>query len=890
MAWVPGLVAVGTGAAAVAACVLRARKEPLRSRAPWIALAVALALQVLGTALPEPGRSSGPLGPLPTLLVDLVRLVAPPLAVVGLVTLPHPPADRFRRVQRATDAAVAALAFTFLTWELVLPVVLPESHVVEQAVVGTSAVSAAALATAAVYVLARAQLPGGLPFQVIGPVAGGVLVQLVGLVLLDLAAARPGPLPQAAGVVGVAAGSLLVAYGASRPPDAVETADGARRRERVAVLVPLLPLVLGGALVPLSAVHAVPLSAIGKAIGLVTLTVLLAGAVLTRLDALRVARTLQASVDERTLVLGTREKWFRALVQHGSDVVTVLDVDGVIRYLTPSARRILGYDPERLVGLSFGRLLGPDDEERLADILVRCIDAPGVSHDLELSVWHRDERWVLTDVTATSLLEDADIRGLVLTLRDISEHRRLADQLTVQAYTDPLTGLANRTLFGIRVQEALQEARAGRVAVLFVDLDGFKSVNDTQGHASGDRLLELVGRRLAGCVRPSDVVARLGGDEFGVLLQGENIERHAAWVARRIWRQLGSPFQLDGRTLTLGASTGLAVNDRGDETADQLLRNADLAMYKAKAAERAMFVRFEEEMHDALLARVRVESELRAAVTAGELGVLFQPVVDLVTGQPVGAEALVRWNHPTRGVVAPGDFIALAEETGVVHELGAWILAEACRQAVGWQRFAPPGAPFVVGVNVSVRQLLPGWTRVVQSALAESGLPSSALTLEVTESVLLERTDEALGLLRQLRTMGVGLALDDFGTGYSSLSYLSRVPVDVLKIDRSFVESVGRQGSEEAEVARTIIRLGTALRLTTVAEGIETAEQRAALLAMGCERGQGYLFARPMDAVQLTAYLTEAATPTPLHEGSLLSAQPKLAALHGRDEGRLTAK
>jgi diguanylate cyclase (GGDEF)-like protein/PAS domain S-box-containing protein len=873
MAWVPALVVVMAGATAAAACALRGRREPPGSRAPWIVLAVAIVLQAAQVAQP------GSFGGIPALLPDLLQLVAAPLAVVGLLALPHPPADRFRRVQRASDAAVAALAFTFLTWELVLPAVLSDSQPVRQAVEGTTAIGAAAVATAAVYVLARAQLPGGLPFPTIGPVAGGLLSGVLGLVLVALAVAEHYRPVEVGGVIVIVIGSALVTYGASRPVRVAERPVDARRRERVAVLVPLLPLVLGGVMVLLDALRAIELSSIGKAFGLATLVLLLGGAILTRLDALRVARTLQARVEERTLVLGTREKWFRALVQHGSDVVTVLDADGTIRYMTPSGRRILGYDPERLVGLSFGRLLTPDGEELLAGALVACINQPGVSHDLELSVWHRDERWVLTDVTATSLLEDDDIHGLVLTMRDISEHRRLADQLTAQAHTDPLTGLANRTLFSDRVQRALEGAGAGRVAVLFVDLDGFKSVNDTQGHASGDRLLELVGRRLSGCVRTGDVVARLGGDEFGVLLQDDDVEHHAAWVARRIWRQLGSPFQLDGRTLTLGASTGLAVNDRGDETADQLLRNADLAMYKAKAAERTMFVRFEEEMHDALLARVRVESELRAAVAGGELAVLFQPVVDLDTGLAVGAEALVRWNHPTRGVVSPGDFIGLAEETGVVHELGTWILGEACRNAVQWQRFAPPGQSFHVGVNVSVRQLLPGWPRVVQAALAESGLPADALTLEVTESVLLERTDEALGLLRQLRTMGVGLALDDFGTGYSSLSYLSRVPVDVLKIDRSFVESVGRRGSEEAEVARTIVRLGTALRLTTVAEGIETAEQRAALLAMGCDRGQGYLFARPMSAAELTEYLTASLAATPVHEGSLLPAPSTFGAL-----------
>jgi diguanylate cyclase (GGDEF)-like protein len=411
------------------------------------------------------------------------------------------------------------------------------------------------------------------------------------------------------------------------------------------------------------------------------------------------------------------------------------------------------------------------------------------------------------------------------------------------------------------------------VAVVFLDLDGFKAVNDSQGHAIGDNLLTLVADRLRRCVGPGDTVARLGGDEFAILVVGPDSERDATKVAVRIREVLTKPFVLDGREVTLAASVGIAITDAGNETADQVLRNADLAMYRSKAMRDGGHVRFESEMHDTLLLRVQAEADLRQALARGQLALHYQPTVNLHTGQVVGVEALIRWYHPTRGLVQPMDFIGLAEETGLVESIGEWAVRECCRQGARWQSYAPTGGTFHVAVNVSSHQLTPQLPVIVREALAESGMPPGALVIEMTESVLIERTEEAVEVLRQLKALGTRIAIDDFGTGYSSLSYLARFPVDILKIDKSFVEQLTARaddepgsGSDSAELARTIVHLGRSLRLGTVAEGIETREQYAALVAMACDYGQGFLFSRPLPAEgidTLFAHLLVSTLPTP---------------------------
>ncbi|BEP16425.1 hypothetical protein acdb102_47360 [Acidothermaceae bacterium B102] len=630
-----------------------------------------------------------------------------------------------------------------------------------------------------------------------------------------------------------------------------------RRREVLAVLALVVPSALVLATAFVSVLRGDDPSATTSLAGLGLVVSLLVRYSLARFDHLTMTRTLEARIEERTLALVTREQWFRSLVQNSSDVLTVVDPEGVVRYQSPAMTRVFGHDPATLVGSAFSYLMKPTDAARLEALMVEARATPRATYTMELALWHREGRWCDTETTVTSLVDDKDIRGLVLNTRDISERKRLEDALTHQAFHDTLTGLANRALFQDRVGHALRAARAqATVAVLFLDLDGFKGVNDTQGHAVGDVLLGLVAERLKHGVRPADTVARLGGDEFAVLVEDPDCQRAAVWVAERVVAALNQPFLLDGRELSIGVSVGIALNMLGTETDDVLLRNADVAMYRAKAKREGGWVRFESGMRDALVEKLELENDLKLALGRGQLAVYYQPTVELARGVVVGAEALLRWHHPTKGLVGPDDFIKVAEEGGLITAIGEYVLREACRAGVRWQAFAPPGQDFRVAVNISARQVSAALVDTVQAVLAESGMPPSALVLEVTESVLVERTEEILALLHQLKSLGVRLAIDDFGTGYSSLSYLSRFPVDILKIDRSFVEAVAVDGSEQGELARTILHLGQSMHLSTVAEGIETQAQYAALRSMGCDYGQGFLFSRALPPAGLDELLS----------------------------------
>jgi diguanylate cyclase (GGDEF)-like protein/PAS domain S-box-containing protein len=879
------LALVIAGLVAGVALVWRARREAAGFRLPWVMLGVCALVNTAWlaqrTAQMFSGDGSDPVSGV-SLAFQAAPLVSVPVLVFSLLKLPHPEADRRRRSQSIIDAAVAALAFAILYWQVILPSVTPpglsnaDLSDTESITAMVQAACAVLVSTTCVHVLARARQPGGLPFSSVGPLAGGILSHVVGLALLPLVLVGQGALLETApGFTLAIVGQLLVIVGASRRSSAPETQRDARRREATAALAPVLPLVLAGGLVFAAIAGNRPVGTVLIVLCVALVVALLVGAVLTRIESLDVVRTLEDRVAERTLDLGTREKWFRALVSNASDVVTVLDREGIVRYQTPSAKRVLGHDPQRMIGQPFSRLLPASEDSVLASAFAQAAASPTSEATVELLVWHSDGHYVETETTVTSLLDDQDVRGLVLTTRDVSERHALQQQLTRQAYSDPLTGLANRALFRQRVEDAVDDAKPGTVAVLFLDLDGFKGVNDAQGHAIGDELLALVGQRLCNAVRPGDLVARLGGDEFGVLVAGEDAEKGAVWVAHRIRRVLANDFRLEGQELSVGASVGIAVNTAGDERADLLLRNADLAMYRAKGLQRQAFVVFEGQMHDAAVARMAAESDLRRAVTRGELALHYQPLVDLGTRQVVGVEALIRWNHPTRGLLGPDAFIELAEETGLVEEIGAWALDEGCRAATRWQQYGVDGAPFRMAVNVSPRQLTQGMPRRVRDALVKSGLTPGALTLEMTETVLMERTDAMVALLKRFKLLGVRLAVDDFGTGYSSLSYLSRFPMDVLKIDRSFVEQVGQE-SEKAELARTIVHLGRALRLATVAEGIESAEQADLLQGMGCDLGQGFYFSAPLSESALDDYLAGAArVAEPVGSGSpVLAAGP----------------
>ncbi|HEX5580161.1 MAG TPA: EAL domain-containing protein [Gemmatimonadaceae bacterium] len=445
----------------------------------------------------------------------------------------------------------------------------------------------------------------------------------------------------------------------------------------------------------------------------------------------------------------------------------------------------------------------------------------------------------------------------VRNIRLVEAIRRSEERLAHQAFHDPLTDLANRALFLDRVRHALarrQRSDAG-VAVLFVDLDDFKKVNDSLGHATGDRLLVAAAERLCGCVRSADTVARLGGDEFAVLVEDAGGPTDAALVAERLVDALRAPFGVGSTELFVSASVGVAIAAPG-ESADDLLRNADVAMYYAKARRKDGHAVFEPWMHEAVRERLAIEADLRRALERNELSLHYQPIVRLDTGIPIGVEALVRWQHPDRGAVSPGAFIPVAEDTGLIVSLGRWILREACEQARRWQSArAGVAPPLRVTINISGRQLQDAsFVADVRETLAATGVDATSLVLEITESVLMQHTEVVLERLRELKALGLSLAIDDFGTGYSSLGYLQRFPIDILKIDKAFVDAV-RDGDGDPALARAVIALGDSLGMQTVAEGIEGAAQADGLRRLGCQLGQGYHFARPLPAEALSALL-----------------------------------
>jgi diguanylate cyclase (GGDEF)-like protein/PAS domain S-box-containing protein len=582
-------------------------------------------------------------------------------------------------------------------------------------------------------------------------------------------------------------------------------------------------------------------------IGGVSLTILvLARQVLAIRDTIRLQR-------ERALLAADLR--FKSVVQHATDLIFLTDEDWTVRYVNPAAADLLGCAPSEIVGECLTGFVHPEDA---GDAATRLRDA---LQDARRTVVHArwrlrraDGTYIETENTCTNLLADEHVRGMLLATRDISDRCALEAQLVHQAFHDPLTGLANRALFQDRVRHALSRRRGdlSTLGVLYADLDEFKEINDTLGHAAGDALLHAVAERLLSFLRAFDTAARLGGDEFAVLI--DDIRRHddVTAVAERIRRSFREPFIIDGREVLASASVGIALA-APDDTAEDLLRNADLAMYLAKQRGRAQTAIYEPGMQAAALNRLELQEDLKRAMERGELALAYQPIHDLETQALVGAEALLRWTHPTRGPVPPIKFVPIAEETGLIVPIGGWVLRQACADAEGW-RARMPDTPLRVSVNLSGRQIPePDLAAQVSRALADTGLPPRMLVLELTERTLLQHDDLAISVMHQLKATGVRLAIDDFGTGYSSLSYLQRLPVDILKIDRAFVTRL-EEDDEAASLTRTIVTLGRAMSLRTIAEGIETARQAERLRELGCEFGQGYFYGPPMPAADLEAY------------------------------------
>jgi diguanylate cyclase (GGDEF)-like protein/PAS domain S-box-containing protein len=551
------------------------------------------------------------------------------------------------------------------------------------------------------------------------------------------------------------------------------------------------------------------------------------------------------------LIAATRRQTahFRSLVNSSTDLVLVFGSGGC-RYASQSVAQMLGRPDRDLLGEQFADFVHPDD---LA--YVHAAYAHGEPAEIVFRLMNRFGEWRHLEAHVTDLRTDRRIRGVVLNARDVSERVRLEDQLTRQAFHDGLTGMANRALFRDRLEQAL--ARSGRsrgvLAVLLVDLDGFKQVNDSLGHDAGDQLLQAVAERFALEIRPSDTLARLGGDEFALLIDGAH-ESHAVSVAERLLDALSEPVLISGRELVVGASIGIALHPGGPGQSEELLRHADVAMYAAKEAGRGRYELFHYDMARELGELLGLEHELRLGLQRGEFTLHYQPEVDLENGDIVGVEALLRWNSPRRGLVPPDRFIPVAESTGLILGLGEFVLREACAQTAQWRSEGILPERFVTWVNLSGKQLSAGGIgATVKAALTETGLPAEYLGLEVTETSLVQEGaggDRARSELQNLHEQGVRIAIDDFGTGFSSLGQLRRFPVDMIKVDRSFIQGVEEE-PKDAAITANLVTLAHALGVLAIAEGIESNGQLVSLRGLGCDLAQGFLFARPLPAGQV---------------------------------------
>lgn len=539
----------------------------------------------------------------------------------------------------------------------------------------------------------------------------------------------------------------------------------------------------------------------------------------------------------------------------------VANNDFLTTFISDNAETLLGYESKEFMKDPKFWLdhIHPDDKLRVMDEMPRVFQ---LGHNtLEYRFKHKSEMYIWVQ-DGMKLLRDDEHNPLEIVgyLADITQHKKLEQQMLHDSLHDSLTNLPNRTLFFERMNFYMARAKRHKsdlFAVLFIDIDRFKNVNDSLGHMSGDLLLTLITRRLNKSMRPDDMIARLGGDEFAILVsEVKNIEE-VEKVSERIHQEMDAPFNLTNNEIYLSASIGIAINDISYDNPEQLLRDADIAMYQAKAKGGACHVVFDKSMHSEAVARLQMESDLRHALEHNEFSLNFQPIVESETAKVIGFEALLRWEHPVYGFISPEDFIPLAEETGVILPIGEWVLYEACRTMSHWQDKYPEMSSLTISVNISSKQFNSKLIELVRNVLQETGLEAERLNLEITESLLMENEKFVADLLSRLTEMNVGLQIDDFGTGYSSLSYLNQFPIDTLKIDRSFIGKINSDNEDQIEVVKAIITLAYSLNMDVIAEGVETEVQANKLKMMKCNYLQGYFFAKPMDIKTVETYFEQ---------------------------------
>jgi diguanylate cyclase (GGDEF)-like protein/PAS domain S-box-containing protein len=564
---------------------------------------------------------------------------------------------------------------------------------------------------------------------------------------------------------------------------------------------------------------------------------------------------LDALETHRRLSLESSDRRMRAIIRNSSDVIALAAADGTLTMVSDACERAWNLIPSKCIGQRIEDLINSVDLARFTNHFELCLRDPWTEFEVEMRVQLAKDEVLYFQVAMRNLLEDEDVNGVLLTFNDISDRTKFEGELSHQAFHDKLTGLPNRALFLARLSERLKRSGADPLSVLFLDLDNFKVINDSLGHETGDRLLIEVAARIQKVLRPGDTVARLGGDEFTILLDANGSPEEAAAIAKRIIERFEHAIEVDGRELFVTASVGIANSLDGTESADSLLRDADTAMYQAKNQGKSSYVVFDHTMNERAVERLELESDLRAAVDLGQFVLHYQPIVDIQTRELSDVEALIRWQHPTRGLVPPIKFIPVLEVTGLICHVGDWVLTEACRQLRTWKESFPEHRNLRISVNVSGRQLLqPDYVQKVADTLTKFGIEPDQIKLEITESVMLVDLDAAQHMFDDLRALGVRIAIDDFGTGYSSMSYLSKLPVDTLKIDRAFINLLGADSTTDG-IVRAIIAMASTLGLSVTSEGIETEEQLATLKGLGCDSGQGFLFSKPMSAAGLTQML-----------------------------------
>jgi len=831
------------GVIIVSATAYRISPGPLRTA--WIALASALAMYFVGVLIGTfswlHGKDPFP-GP-----ADVFYVLFYPTLIVGAMSLIRAAAMRVPWLVLSLDGAIVSVGFGAFFWFLVIRPEAAHAQVgllKETLTQVYNSLDCIVLLMFGVLLLAGAGNTGGRRVPLL--LLSGFAAMFLGDILWSLAKVRGYYLPgQFQDVLYLCCNVPLAAAAreqlrtiATPARESSHTSDAlARALPYAAMLAAFLVLVyfsrgqLGG-----------PASVMTMVVFVLTLMLMVRQGVVLRGESLVRERKAARIVEDR----------YASLIANASDIIMIVADDGTVRFVSPASERMLGLKPEAITGKSLPEIWSGGDADRVRMFLAEVAATPsGTVGPVELRIDRGPNRHVLESV-GSNLTGDPAVQGLALNFRDISERKALEEQLRQLAFHDPLTLLANRNLFRDRVQHALALAHRGHssVAVMFLDLDNFKNINDSLGHDAGDRLLQAVAQRIIKTTRASDTVARLGGDEFGVLVEGIDGVGEAEALADTLIAALDQPFPIGGMEMHVGASIGVAFSASG-ASAERLLSNADNAMYHAKAAGRNRHITFQPQMQDMLHERLRLEADIGRALANEEFFLEYQPIVDLGTRSLLGVEALVRWRHPEAGVLMPARFIQVVEECGQIDKLGRWVLRRASRDLCAWRSAISAGAGLRLAVNISGRHLQHGeLVHDVAAALHESGLEPASLVIELTESTIMSNTDANLERFHRLKALGVHLAIDDFGTGYSSLSYLHRFPIDILKIDRSFVSRL-TNSDNGPELASAVITLGETLGLDTVAEGIEVEAEVTALLGLGCVAGQGFLFGKagPLEAL-----------------------------------------